>query len=378
MGRVMSILPVAWSVATGLAAVSAVLGEDGPVGGDYGQPRVVVPAPADARYAHLAWPKVVRTREGTLVLACVAGRAHTVGGCPAVSCSKDGGRTFSPPRVLREFSSRADYAHCGNVALGLAGDGSVVLLAMAFTGQERNTIFGWRWADSGRMWQSVDTSALAENRTGSVYGHVFSVPGKGLAVCGHYRQPSQPHAQGIWIAFSQDDGKTWGPARRITSEKLVEPAMVCAAGRLVGLVRDATHPYRYWQALSEDKGDTWQIAPGPIANDQTRYPQPSPFITSMPNDPSRLYAFQSLRDVKGEHKGEIYLWTADARRLQWKRLGLVAALPKGAKEHTDWAYPWMTLLDDRTWFVVFYSGKGSGANSIFGLAVRPDSPNTPR
>jgi hypothetical protein len=142
MGRVMSILPVAWSVAASLAAVSAVLEEEGPVAGDYGQPRVVVSAPADARYAHLAWPKVVRTREGTLVLAYVAGRAHTVGGCPAVSCSRDGGRMFNPPRVLREFSNRADYAHCGNVALGLAGDGSVVLLAMAFTGQERNTILG--------------------------------------------------------------------------------------------------------------------------------------------------------------------------------------------------------------------------------------------
>ena len=178
--------------------------------------------------------------------------------------------------MLREFSSRADFAHCGNVALGLAGDGGVVLLAMAFTGQERNTIFGWRSADSGHTWQSVDTSALAGNRTGSVYGHVFRVPGKGLAVCGHYRQPSQPYAQGIWIAFSQDNGKSWGPARRITSEKLVEPAVVCAAGRLVGLLRDAAHPYRYWQAVSDDKGDTWRAAPGPIANDQTRYPQPSP------------------------------------------------------------------------------------------------------
>jgi len=363
---------IPWSVAGCLAAVLAVSGNEGPTGGDYGTPRVVVPAPADARFAHLAWPKVVGTREGALVLGYVAGRAHTVGGCPAVSRSTDGGQTFSPPQVLREFSGQADYAHCGNLALGLAGDGAVVLLAMAFTGDDRNTIFGWRSTDAGRTWQSVDTSALAENRTGSVYGHVFRVPGKGLAVCGHYRRPSQPHAQGIWIAFSQDEGKTWGPAQRITSEKLVEPAMACAGGRLVGLFRDATHPYRYWHAHSEDRGGTWQVAPGPIANDQTRYPQPSPFITVAPNDPSRLYALQSLRGVKGEHKGEIHLWTADTQELQWKRLGLVAALPNGAKEHVDWSYPWMTPLDDGTWFAVFYSGKGSGANAIFGLTVRPD------
>ena len=254
-------------------AALAAAGEEGPAGGDYGPSRAVVSAPADARYAHLAWPKVVRTREGTLVLAYVAGRAHTVDGCPAVSRSTDGGRTFSPPHVLREFSSRADYAHCGNVALGLAGDGAVVLLAMAFTGDERNTIFGWRSTDAGRTWQSADTSTLAENRTGSVYGHVFRVPGKGLAVCGHYRKPSQPHSQGIWIAFSKDEGKTWGAAQRITSEKLVEPAMLCTGGRLVGLLRDAARPHRYWQAISEDRARHGRSLPA-------RSPTPQPAIRS--------------------------------------------------------------------------------------------------
>ena len=82
--------------------------------------------------------------------------------------------------------------------------------------------------------------------------------------------------------------------------------------------------------------------------------------------------------MKGENKGEIHLWTADARQLQWKRLGLVAALPKGAKEHTDWSYPWMTRLENGNWFVVFYSGKTSGANSIFGLTLKPESENAAR
>lgn len=357
-----------------LAAVLAFLGSEGPVAGDYGPPRIIVPAPADARYAHLAWPKIVRTKDGTLVLAYVAARAHTVDGCPAVSRSEDGGETFSPPRVLREFSGRTEYAHCGNVALGVAGDGAVVLLAMAFTGEQRNAIFGWRSTDAGRTWQSVDTSALAENRTGSVYGHVFSVPGKGLAVCGHYRKPSQPYAQGIWIAFSRDDGKTWAAPERIASERLVEPAMVCAGGRLVGLLRSATHPYQYWQAVSDDGGATWQVGPSAIANEPTRYPQPSPFIVAAPNDSSRLYAMQSLRNMTGEHKGEIHLYTADARQLQWKRLGLVAALPRSADEHTDWSYPWMTCLNGDDWFVVFYSGRVNGANSIYGLKIRLDSP----
>lgn len=70
--------------------------------------------------------------------------------------------------------------------------------------------------------------------------------------------------------------------------------------------------------------------------------------------------------------------TADARGLRWKRLGLVAALPKEAKEHADWSYPWMTPLDGSTWFVVFYSGKVKGANSIYGLTIRPENTETPK
>jgi len=173
-----------------------------PKAGDYGTPRIVVPAPESERFAHLAWPKVVRARDGTLVLAHAAARKHANGdGCPAVSVSTDEGETFSAPEILREFDGTRDYQHCGNLALGLAPDGAVMLLAMAFTGNERNSIFGWRSVDSGRTWESVDTSCLGSNRTGSVFGHVFAVEGRGLAVCGHYRRPK---GAGIWIAYSQD------------------------------------------------------------------------------------------------------------------------------------------------------------------------------
>jgi len=239
------------------AAVAAA-GDSGPIGGDYGQPRVVVPAPANPRYAHLGWPKIVCARDGTLVLAYSAARAHTRDGCPAVSISTDRGATFTKPHVLAHFDRTTKYRHCGNIALGVAGDGAVVLLAMAFSGNDRNSVFGWRSTDSGRTWQPVDTSSLADNRTGSVYGHVIPVPGAGLAVCGHYRAPSRPYTQGIWIAFSKDNGNTWGQPRRITDERLFEPAVTFTRGRFVGLIRDGTSPWRYWQAVSGDLGRTWK------------------------------------------------------------------------------------------------------------------------
>ena len=132
----MKALLVIFSLSTLLAAPSRAA-EPPPVwaarvpgGGAIG--RVVVPAPGDARFAHLSWPKAVRAKDGTIVLAYIAGTFHGThgGGSPAVSISTDGGRTFTPPQVLREFAKGRDYTQSGNVALGVAEDGALVLLAM--------------------------------------------------------------------------------------------------------------------------------------------------------------------------------------------------------------------------------------------------------
>lgn len=102
------------------------------------------PAPEEPRFARLSWIKVVRTPRGTSVLACVAGEFHGNHGerRAAVARSADSGRTFSKLRILGEFGPGRDYTCCGNLALDLAGDGTLVLLAMAYTGEETNHIFG--------------------------------------------------------------------------------------------------------------------------------------------------------------------------------------------------------------------------------------------
>ena len=328
-----------------------------PEAGGHGAPRVAVPAPKDERYAHLAWPKVAEAPDGTLALAYVAARKHANGdGCPAVSISMDGGRSFSPPEILREFDGTKDYQHCGNLALGLAPDGAVVLLAMAFTDNKRNSIFGWRSTDSGRSWESVDTSSLGSSRTGSVFGHVFAVQGGRLAVCGHYRRPK---GTGIWIAYSRDDGKTWGPPRTIAQKEYYEPCFIHTAGRLIGLVRE-NRAKAYHQFVSDDLGETWQEAERAVAGAAACHP--SPCIAADPNDPSRIYCLQSQRTKRGE----IYLWSSDAKELAWQKHGLVVSF-EGCQDYT---YPWMTHLRDDEWFVVFYAGKTSGANSIYCLSLR--------
>ncbi len=352
----------------------AVAGADAvPIGGDYGEPRLLVEAPDNPATRHLSWPKIVATGDGTLVLAYSAGIGHNIGGSgPAVSRSTDGGDTFSPPNVLIYFpEDDKRYRDCGNMSLGLADDGAVVLLAMAYAGNTQNTILGWRSTDAGRTWQRVDTSALADNTTGSVYGNILQVPGMGLVTFGHYRQPSKP-STGIWLSVSTDHGQTWGPPRVVTETPYYEPAFAFAEGRFVGLLRLASdgHARRYDEAVSDDLGRTWRLRPSALAIPEG-FPgrQPSPFITVSPAEPSKLYAIQSIRGDFEDTRGRAYLWTADAKQLDWQRDGLLAAIPEGAGNLSDWSYPWMTPRGDGKWMLAFYAGAGRSSSSIYGMAI---------
>jgi hypothetical protein len=283
-----------------------------------------------------------------------------------------------------------------------------VLLAMAYSGNTHNTILGWRSTDGGARWTRVDTSALADNKTGSVYGHILQVPGVavrklgqaphdqtnsalsnpearsepvpcshspgvGLVVFGHYRQPSQP-STGIWMSVSRDHGLTWGPPLVVTETPYFEPAFTFTQGRFVGLLRLPSdgQARRYDEAVSDDLGESWQIRPSKIAIPEGQPGrQPSPFITVSPTDPAKLYALQSMRDQGDESRGRVYLWTADAQQLDWQRQGVVVSIPATAANLADWSYPWMTPVGDGQWMLAFYAGSSRGANSIYGMIWNP-------
>ncbi|MFW5923163.1 MAG: sialidase family protein, partial [Planctomycetota bacterium] len=233
----------------------------GPVAGDWGEPEVILTAPQGWEYNHLSWPKVTRTPHSNVVLACSAGVGHLMGGSGlTVSVSRDGGRSFSSPEMLRSFPQFDDRYHdCGNYAIGTAGDGAIVLLAMAFNRkQKRNTIFGFRSEDEGHSWQTVDTENLAENKTGSVYGHIFPLPKGKLGVVGHYRPGSKPHESGIWMSVSGDEGLSWSPAKCIIEGNYVEPAVIYTDRGFIGLLRRDNGRDFYTLAVSED-GEEWQL-----------------------------------------------------------------------------------------------------------------------
>ena len=308
--------------------------------------RLLVASGDDAATQHLSWPKMVRANDGALILAYSAGIGHNKGASGlAWSVSSDGGLSFSPPALLCYFPrDDARYHDVGNMAMGIGADGAVILLAMAYQGEVASTVLGWRSADCGRSWQRCDTSALAENRTGSVFGHIFAVPGRGLAVSGHFRSP---HTPGIWLAYSMDDGHSWGPPQTVTTELFFEPVFVHAGGRLIGLVRE-NKACAYHQFVSDDGGMTWQFTARALQGDAHAV-HPSPFLAEDPAQPGRLLALVSERAPAQR----ISLWTAASDCLQWQRLGLVVA------GDGDWTYPWLTPIGDKQWFLAYYQGEGA-------------------
>lgn len=344
---------------------------------DLAQPATIaLPPPADAAKAHLAWPKMARTPAGTILLACIAGRFHGSHGegCPVVSVSRDGAQSFSEPHVLREFGPDRDYSCSGNMAIGVAPDGALVALAMAFTAGERNSIFGWRSENEGQTWSIADAAALADNKTGSTYGNIIALPDGRLTVFGHYRQGSSPHQKGIWQAFSHDQGRTWETARRITDRHLVEPAFIrTSSGRLVGIIRDSSVKMHSTctGAVSDDEGQNWTFTDAAIrARDESRFRLPSPFLVEDPEQPGQLLAAVTERCVPGNTPGSISLWTASADTLEWKRGPDLVTFPhREGDPNTDFGYPWMLPLGQGKWLLVFYFGEKAGPNAIWKTVV---------
>lgn len=327
--------------------------------------RIAVPPPANARFEHLAWPKAVRTAEGTIVLGYLAGTHHGSESCPAVSLSTDGGRTFSPPNVLKEFGPGKEYGNSGNMALGLAHDGAVLLLAHGHS-KDSNHIYGWRSADQGRTWQPVDTSGLGPNKTGSSTGTIVQLPGGKLMVTGHYRDGSKPYRLGIWQSVSTDDGRSWGEPRMINNLNAGEPVLVRHENRLLVFIRGrGPAAARQFVSVSDDWGQTWVtdlLNLGPVQTHASSLAHP--FAMVNPHAPAEILGITFERPAPGA----AHLWRAPAKTLAFKRERTLVELPKlEGDRNTDFGYAWLLPLEGRRALVFYYHGLGRGPCPIWVL-----------
>jgi hypothetical protein len=305
----------------------------------------------------------VRAADGTIVLGYLAGRKHPGENCPAVSLSTDGGKTFSKPNILREFGQGHDYGASGNMALGLAHDGSVLLLAHGYS-RNSNHIFGWRSTDSGRTWKSVDTSALGPNKTGSSTGTIVQLPGRKLVVAGHYRDGSKPFTRGIWCSISDDDGLTWGDPVMVTDKDGVEPVLVRHEDRLLLFIRNRAAPDQFI-SVSDDWGVTWKTQTANItALQEGTVKLAHPFAMVNPHNKDELLAVTFERGKIGAAR----LWSGNPRTLEFKHERTLVELTKlSSKTNNDYGYAWLVPMEGRRALMFYYHGLSSGPNSIWVL-----------
>lgn len=332
-----------------------------------GTVRVAVPAPEDPRWAHLAWPKAIRASDGTLVLAYLAGIFHGDHGgkSPAVSVSTDDGRTFTPPQILRQFAPESALSSSGNLAMGNAADGAVVLLAMGYKGNTANDIFGWRSTNGGRTWAEVNTSALGPNKTGSVCGTIEQLPDGRLMVMGHYRQGAKPFTTGIWQSISSDHGRTWGAPTMVTNVNAGEPVLVRAGDRLLVFIRGrGPAAVRQYIAVSDDFGATWRTELAPIsAQGAHTRGFAHPFAMVNPRNPDEVFSVVTERPLPGS----VWLWRGSPGKLDFKRDRQLLELPKiEGDPNTDYGYTWMLPTSDGERYLMFYyHGRTRGPSAIW-------------
>jgi hypothetical protein len=326
--------------------------------------RIAVSPPSNPRFVHLAWPKAVRTADGTVILGYLAGTHHGSESCPAVSLSTDAGQTFTEPNVLREFGPGQDYTNSGNMALGLAHDGAVLLLAHGHTATT-SYIFGWRSADRGKTWQPVDTSALGPNKTGSSTGTIVQLPENRLMVTGHYRAGSQPFTTGIWQSVSRDDGRTWGEPHMVNNLDAGEPVLVRSGDQLLVFIRGrGPAAPRQFVSISDDWGQTWRTE---LLNITGLNPKTTllthPCALVNPRQPSEMLDLTFERPT-----GSAQLWRGDAKTLKFKNDRTLLQLPKIAGDpHTDFGYAWLLPMEAGKALVFYYHGQLRGPSPIWVL-----------
>lgn len=236
---------------------------------------VICRLPAE-KFGYFGWPTVARMDDGTLVVASSGLRSEHI--CPfgktVLNSSRDDGRTWSPPRVIRD--SPIDDRDAGIVSLG--GDR---LLVSWFTSDTRtylkqDWVRNWLGAAEVDSWHAklaTVTDAIAAQHIGS------------------------------WIMRSEDRGTTWGLPVRVPVSAPHGPVRL-RSGELLYLGK----PYGTWDDMdmaaitassSADGGRTWQplgqvpVCPG---TDPANYHEPH--VIELPS--GRLLGMIRIEDHAGK------------------------------------------------------------------------------
>ncbi len=254
------------------------------------------------RLGYFGWPTVTRMDDGTLVVASSGLRSEHI--CPwgktVLNVSRDGGRTWSPPRVIND--SPLDDRDAGVVSLGgqrlLAawftsntkqyaqedwlrqwlGDEEIATWQPALERMTDETLARWlgswvmRSDDGGKTW-----NAPARAPVSAPHGPIRLRSGALLYLGKPYGTWDDMNLAAITAAISHDAGDSWQTLGQVPVYPGTDPAnyhephtIELPSGRLIGLIRVEDHSekklpadvinFSIMQTESDDGGHTWTPA----------------------------------------------------------------------------------------------------------------------
>jgi len=184
-----------------------------------------------------AWPNLTLLPDGSLIATIHNEPSHGQHeGDVECWASNDGGRSWR----LRGVPAPHEPATVRmNVAVGLAHDGSFIVLSAGWGGpQFRGEVLPvWvcRSGDGGRTWRHSLSVTLPSGVDGDLvpYGDIQRLTGQTLAACFYHMQrkgneltPTEKLRGTSYLLFSKDDGLTWGGAAVIGPDAYNETAVL--------------------------------------------------------------------------------------------------------------------------------------------------------
>lgn len=240
------------------------------------------------------FPVVVRLRGRHLAAVLRGGATHLgLGGRLDWVESRDGGQSWSPPRAVVDgpLDDR-------NPALGRMADGSLVLAWAECSCYDAAgnwspamggfALFSARSTNGGRTWSArkpLDAGPIG--REGSPYGRIITLP-SGVALMTVYGAPkpdapsSIPQAHDVsGILFSRDNGRTWTDFTVIAAGGFNETAIVGLGGRRV-LAAMRSEGGQVYIARSQDAGRTWSPPERVTGGPEGRWQQHPADLVALP------------------------------------------------------------------------------------------------
>lgn len=347
--------------------------------------------PATVRVGDGAQPQLAAGATGTSVYVAY-GRGREV----LVARSEDGGRTFGPATVAAEVPGMPLGMRRGP-RLAATGDTVVVTAIESPKGcGEDGDVYAWTSVDGGRRWtksaRPLNTVA-ASAREGL---HGMASDGKGKIAVVWLDMRSVGTAGGgteVWVAVSDDGGRTWQPDRRAyvnpggtVCECCHPSAAFDARGNLAVMFRNARAGDRdMYAAVSADGGRTFEAAEKLGTGSWPLNACPMDGGTVVPaGDDGLLTVWRRGGEVFAARPGSpeerlgqglqpVAVVTREGRYVAWQRRRGLAALRPGDREPVtlaqDGAYPSLAVTADGSVVAAWEAGGAVFAARVQGPAA---------